>query len=330
MSKQRPHVTIVTPVYNGGAYIAECIESVIAQHYANWQYIIVNNCSSDNTLALATRYAEKDDRIRIVTNTTFVGVIENHNIAFQQLAPESRYCKLVSADDWIYPECLDQLVDVAEKHPSAGIVGSYSTTGKDIAPRDIPLRDEVFSGQSICRMHLLGKQVFSALTASLFRADLIRGKKAFLTVAAPNADTHEFLKVLQHHDYGFVHQILSFVRVHDQSVSGKLMKFNSFLVNRIEYLVTYGSLYLSPHEYENRRTELLAIYYGFLADRTLRFAGNEFWEYHRRRMTELGHPISHVRLAGAVCSKIVDLVGNPKQTIETALRRLRRVERPGE
>ena len=54
-----PQVSVVTPVYNGGEYLAQCIESVISQSYGNWEYIIVDNCSTDNSLDIANTYAER-------------------------------------------------------------------------------------------------------------------------------------------------------------------------------------------------------------------------------------------------------------------------------
>src|SRR5262245_13568665 len=84
-----PLVTVVTPVYNGARYLAECIESVLAQSYRNLEYVIVNNRSTDDTEAIALRYAERDARVRAVTNSEFVGVIQNHNIAFRQVSPAS-------------------------------------------------------------------------------------------------------------------------------------------------------------------------------------------------------------------------------------------------
>jgi len=54
-----PLVSIVTPVYNGEPYLAECIESVLAQTYPNWEYIIQNNCSTDRTLEIASEYGKK-------------------------------------------------------------------------------------------------------------------------------------------------------------------------------------------------------------------------------------------------------------------------------
>src|SRR6266581_1256369 len=82
----QPLVSLVTPVYNGEKYLAECIESVLVQTYQNWEYIIVNNCSTDRSREIAEGYAKQDARIRIHTNQKFVGMIQNHNIAFRQIS----------------------------------------------------------------------------------------------------------------------------------------------------------------------------------------------------------------------------------------------------
>src|SRR5215472_4942209 len=94
---EQPLVSIVTPLYNGGEYLAECIESVLSQTYDNYEYIIVNNCSTDCSLETALKYAAKDRRITVHANEKFVGVIENHNIAFRKISLHARFCKVVCA-----------------------------------------------------------------------------------------------------------------------------------------------------------------------------------------------------------------------------------------
>src|SRR6476660_9156223 len=122
----QPLVSVLTPVYNGEQYLAECIDSVLAQTYQNWEYCIVNNCSTDRTLDIAQKYADKDKRIRIHNNTTFVGCDANGNIAFRQISPNSKYCKVVHADDWLFSDCIMQMVELAEANPNVAIVGAYA------------------------------------------------------------------------------------------------------------------------------------------------------------------------------------------------------------
>ena len=123
-SNLSPLVSIVTPVYNNADDLPECIESVLAQTYQNWDYTIVNNCSTDGSGEIARRYASKYPRIRVLDNKQFLRVIRNHNHALRQISPESKYCKMVFADDWIFPRCIEEMVAVAEENPSVGIVGA--------------------------------------------------------------------------------------------------------------------------------------------------------------------------------------------------------------
>ena len=59
-------VSIITPAYNAEEHIGETIESVLAQTYKNWEMIIVNDCSKDNTLKIANEYAALDNRIKVI------------------------------------------------------------------------------------------------------------------------------------------------------------------------------------------------------------------------------------------------------------------------
>lgn len=104
----RPLVSVLTPVYNGGEYLSECIESVLAQTYLKWEYTIVNNCSTDESLTIALSYAAKDLRIRVFSNPHFLGIIENHNQTLRHISGQSRYFKFVYADDWLFHTCIEE------------------------------------------------------------------------------------------------------------------------------------------------------------------------------------------------------------------------------
>ena len=90
-----PLVSVVTPVYNGEKYLDECIRSVRSQTYQNWEYTILNNCSTDRSLEIAERHASEDERIRIVNTDELLPLMKNHNYALRQISPDSKYCKVV-------------------------------------------------------------------------------------------------------------------------------------------------------------------------------------------------------------------------------------------
>lgn len=317
-----PLVSIVTPVYNGAAYLQECIESVLAQTYSNWEYIIVNNCSTDGTLLIAEEYARKDKRIKIYSNDSLLDIIANHNRAFRLISPHSKYCKQVSADDWLFPECLARMVGVAEANPSVGIVGSYQLSGGGPDGRkwqvkwtELPYPSTVTPGSDVCRSHLLGgPYVFGTPTSLLYRSDLVRAEEAFFPNPTANADTSACYKCLQQSDFGFVHQVLSFERIHGEAASAECRSLNSYHSSRLSDLVEYGPVYLSPEELRERTNDSLASYYEFLGISAFHFRGKAFWNYHKRRLCECGYPFSRIRLAKAVVAKGLDLLLNPKRT----------------
>jgi glycosyltransferase involved in cell wall biosynthesis len=327
-SAKEPLVSVLTPVYNGGAYLTECIESVLAQTYSNFDYTIINNCSTDNTGAIAEEFARKDKRIRVYKNDVLLDVISNHNKAFSLLSLESRYCKIVSGDDWLFPDCLRQMVRVAETHPSAGLVGSYQLSGggKDwrtwrIRWDEIPYSNGLTPGREVGRMHLLGgPYVFGSPTSLMYRADLVRQRERFYPNSTAEADTSACYACLQESDFGFVHQVLSFMRLHEQTMTARSKSLNAYESSRLSDLVEYGPYFLTPEEFRKRLQEVLADYYWFLAVSAFHFRDAKFWAYHRRRFAECRQRFSYARLASAIASRGADLLLNPKQTVEKLFR----------
>lgn len=322
--QSEPLVSIVTPVFNGEAYLAECIESILAQTYSNWDYAVVDNCSTDGTVQIAKRYAALDHRVSVYENGEFLDIEANHNRAFRLITEGSKYCKVVSADDWLFPECIARLVGVAEANPSVGIVGSYQLSGSGANWRawrvrwaEIPYPNEKVSGREISRRFLLGgPYVFGSPTSVLYRCDLVRKEKAFYPNSSPHGDTSACLKCLQTSDFGFVHQVLSYERIHDVAISTECREVNTYLSSWLSDLLEYGPAHLTSAELSGRRDEMLCDYYKFLAVSVFHHRGRAFWDYHRQRLNETGYPLSRIRLTKDVIAKLLDLLLNPKQTVE--------------
>jgi glycosyltransferase involved in cell wall biosynthesis len=317
----RPLVSVVTPVYNGAEFIAQCIESVLGQPFADFEFVIVNNCSKDSTLAIANEYAAKDSRIVVKDNDVFLDVIANHNHAFSLISPHSKYCKVVCADDWIYPACLGELVRFAEAHASVGIVGSYSLAGREVVWDGLEYEQNLLGGREICRATLLGgPYVFGAPTSLLYRADLMRATPNFFPNKSPHADTSACYQALQHADFGFVHQILSYTRVHAESQTSSSLKFGKNHRAAIADLTTFGPLYLTSQEIDGRLEFLLNNYYDWLVPAIVEQSFNkEFIERQRRELREIGFELEAPRMLKAALKKGVDLARHPVIAARSAM-----------
>jgi glycosyltransferase involved in cell wall biosynthesis len=326
-----PLVSVLTPVYNGEKFLAGCIRSVLAQTYRNFVYIIVNNCSTDRTLEIAESFAKQDSRIRIHNNTEFLNVVDNHNKAFTLIPEEAKYSQNVDADDWIFPHCLSEMVKVAEQYPTVGMVTSYVLCGSRIGWTGLPYPSTFVKGTDICRSRLLkGLKVFGGPSASLLRASVVKEMQPFYKVGNYHGDTEAYLDLLQRHDFGFVHQVLSFNREggDDSPTTGFLQRVNSYLVADIEELERFGSIYLTKEERDARMREATNRYYKFLADCFLLGETKEFWNYHRSRLRLMNMDISRPRLARFVLYRLIDAALNPKRTIEVLWKRVSRRARP--
>ncbi|MGH8730028.1 MAG: glycosyltransferase family 2 protein [Burkholderiales bacterium] len=111
-----PKVSIGLPVYNGEKLIAAAIESILAQTYSDFELIITDNASTDNTEAIGREYMKRDSRVRYVRNEKNMGAMYNFDHAFELARGE--YFKWAAYDDTLTPDYLEKCVRVLEQDPS--------------------------------------------------------------------------------------------------------------------------------------------------------------------------------------------------------------------
>jgi glycosyltransferase involved in cell wall biosynthesis len=112
-----PKVSVLIPCYNGGQFLKPAIESVLKQDLSDWELIIVDNCSEDDSFAVARDYASQDRRIKAFQNQTNLGMVGNWNRACELATGE--YVKILCADDILRAECLSIQSRQLDQHPSA-------------------------------------------------------------------------------------------------------------------------------------------------------------------------------------------------------------------
>ena len=320
-----PLVSIITPVYNGEKYLRECIESVLNQTYENWEYVIVNNRSTDKTLDIANYYAEKDKRIRIHNNEKFLPIIENWNNALCQMSKTSKYCKMLHADDELFPECIEKMVELAEKYDSVGIVGAYRLVDTKVVSDGLEHTKVVFSGKEICHLSLMNSiYVFGSPTTTMIRSDIIRASDKFYNEVNYHADTEACYKHLQNWDFGFVHQVLTFTRVHPDQESTFARKYDTGLSASLAMLIKYGPIYLSHETFRTRLKEFLTRYYLHIAYKLIRFEDRRgYIEWHTKALREVaGYSFSKSKLFMALSYQILGYIVNPGSTMKRLFRKI--------
>ena len=143
--KKNPFITVFTPNYNGSKYISETIESVIKQSYTNFEYIIIDDHSTDNSWQIIQKYAKKDQRIKTFRNTRNLQIVKNRNCGFQHSSPEAKYFAIIDSDDISLPDRLETQVDFLENNPEYGLIGSniiiINENSEIIGFRKFPLKD---------------------------------------------------------------------------------------------------------------------------------------------------------------------------------------------
>jgi glycosyltransferase involved in cell wall biosynthesis len=324
-----PRVSVVTPFYNTATYLPECIESVLAQSHGDLEYILCNNHSTDGGGEIAARYAARDRRIRIVSPPSFVGQVPNYNFALGQIAPDTRYCKVVQADDTIFPRCLTEMVTLAEAHPSIAVVSAYRLFGAEVQPRGLPHTRTFLTGHDACRIVLKdGIYLFGSPTTVMFRAELVRGRVPFYAEGRLFEDAEVCFDLLSSHDFGFVHQVLSFTRTENDSLWAGMRAYNGWLLARRNQVAQYGRQFLTHDEFDEVWRHRERHYRTFLAQAWLEGRDDAFWEFHRRGLATVGDTLDRKALVRDALRLAIGYTLSPSKLGAVLRERARRSRSP--
>ena len=135
----KPLVSVLVPVFNGEPYVSECLDSILAQDFTDYELLIGDNGSTDGTPDVLRRYAERDGRIRWWQNPKNLGMGGNFNACLREARGE--FVKYMMHDDFLLgPAALGRMVAALQADPSVSLAGS-ATQLVDAQSRPIELRD---------------------------------------------------------------------------------------------------------------------------------------------------------------------------------------------
>lgn len=228
-----PLVSICIPTYNGAQYLRQCLDSVLSQSLSNFEVIIVDDQSSDETWNMISRYAEQDSRIRLFRNSNNLGLVGNWNQCLD--LAKGDWIKFVFQDDFITFDCIEKMINA-------------STT--NLAPFSVCQREFVFEGvsnsiielykrsiEATNKINLPDKRKLSAEdfcniliphstqnfigepTSVLFHKDMIKRYGRFNSELIQICDLEYWARIACNEGLLFIPETLAYFRVHESSAT---------------------------------------------------------------------------------------------------------------
>ena len=149
--KSMPKISVVMAVHNGERYMQQAIESILAQTFSDFEYIIVDDGSSDQTLGILQEYAQRDQRILILQNSNNQGLTKSLNKGIR--ASQGEYIARMDADDISHPDRFKLQIAFLNANPNAGLVGSWyikiDERGKELWRKELPVDEKQLRAQLI-------------------------------------------------------------------------------------------------------------------------------------------------------------------------------------
>jgi len=220
----KPTVSIVIPAYNASKYIGECIESILNQTLQDFELIIVNDCSTDDTLDTIKKYTDK--RIIIINNNTNYGVAKSLNDGIK--IAKGKYIAIMDSDDVMIPERLQITYDYLENNKKVFLVGGalyYMEDNGEIIQKDIPQLGFEKIKQRLKRHNCLWHNTI------MFRND----KKTFYREKFRYSQDYDFytLLITRGKRIENITQVLAKYRVHKNSTSYSKRTQQNMLAKKI-------------------------------------------------------------------------------------------------
>ncbi len=212
-----PGVSVVIPACNAGQFIAEAIDSVLAQTFTDFEVIVVDDGSTDDTREVVARFT--DPRLRYVYQD-HAGVSAARNAGIRRA--QGRYIAFLDADDWWLPEKLALQVQLLESRPEVGLVycGAYRVrNGRIISKFRARYRGDVFEPLLVRGNE---KVMAGSASAVIIRKECLEQVGGFDEDCFAAEDWEMWLRLAAQYEFDCVPDCLVAVRFHEENTSAKV------------------------------------------------------------------------------------------------------------
>jgi glycosyltransferase involved in cell wall biosynthesis len=212
MNASLPMITVLMPVYNGERHLAEAIDSILAQNYRDFEFIIINDGSTDGSESIILSYS--DPRIRYVKNETNIRLIATLNKGLD--LARGKYIARMDADDISLPKRFSEQLAFLEQNPDVGVVGTwFNSFGSVDSIVKYPTNDSDIKYMALYQCPFCHPSV-------MLRASTIRDNALRYSMDYPHAEDYEFwLQMARVSKLSNLPKVLFKYRIHQESISKK-------------------------------------------------------------------------------------------------------------
>ena len=233
-------VSIIVPVHNAEKYILDTISTVTNQTYKNWELLLIDDFSDDNSVNLIKKYEKKDDRIKLLLNKENLGAAITRNNGIKNAS--GRYICFLDADDLWNKEKLEKQLNFMKKNNCI-----FSFTGYEFTDENgIPSGKKVYVPQKINYKQALKNTTIWTSTV-MFDMSKLKKDDIYMPNVKRGQDTATWWKVLKKIDYAYgINEILSFYRRSGKTLSSNkliALKRTWNLYRNVENLNVFYSFY---------------------------------------------------------------------------------------
>lgn len=231
-----PFVSVIMPVYNSEKYITISVNSILNQSYTNFEFIIIDDASTDETFNKLLEFKKKDKRIILVKNKKNEGVTKSLNKAIKET--RGKYTIRMDADDWSYPNRFKFQVELMENNPDVVVSGSYveicNSKLKMKNLRQYHLDDETI------RKHIFRYSPF-AHPATIWKTEVLK-KNLYNEVIIVSQDYELYFRVGKIGKFMNLDKPLLKLRMHNNSVSASKsgLQWNTTVLIRFNAILMHG------------------------------------------------------------------------------------------
>lgn len=256
-----PLVAVVTPVYNGAAFLEGAIRAVKSQTYPRVVHVLLDNASTDATAQIIARYAaEAGPKAIARLNTETLPQAENFNAAVKHVPREAAWFTMLCADDIMKPGAISEMMALAARDPSLVLIGGRESVNNELRPACLPEETAIFEASNAAA-RVLVDDARLPFPHVLYRRDFLRDDADFFDINFTAFDTEVALRILsQGGRFGFVHKHLFDNTHHKGALTATVVKKQiPYIWEQLLFIERYGPGALTNNEFKRVRKKHLRV-----------------------------------------------------------------------